>query len=286
VATSAGTLWLVATPIGSLDDLPPRAREVLASVDLILVEDTRRAGRLMAHAGVDPRRRLRTFHDHNEARRVPEVLTALGAGRSAALLSDAGTPVLSDPGYRLVRAARADGLRVQSVPGPSAFTAALAASGQPPLPATLVGFLPPRAGARRRRVDELAPLPGSLVVLLSPHRLREELEDLGRGLGRERGATLLAEISKLHERAVVGSLGELAGGDEVAAPRGEYVLVVGPAPEGEELEADAARARRVYDEVTAAGLGRGEALRATAARLGIRRNQVFALLEESAEDDA
>ncbi len=282
----AGTLWLVATPIGSLDDLPPRAREVLASVDLILVEDTRRAGKLMAHAGVAPRRRLRAFHDHNEARRVPEVLTALAEGRSAALLSDAGTPVLSDPGYRLVRAARADGLRVVSVPGPSAYTAALAASGQPPLPATLVGFLPPRQAARRRRVDELAPLPGSLVVLLSPHRLREELEDLGRGLGRERGATLLAEISKLHERAVVGSLGELARCDEVAGPRGEYVLVVGPPPEGEEREADAARARQVYDEVTAAGLGRADALRATAARLGIRRNQVFALLEESAEDEA
>ena len=137
-------MWLVATPIGTLGDLPPRACQVLADADLILAEDTRRARTLLGHAGIAAGRRLLSFHEHNEAERVGRALAALTEGRSVALISDAGTPVLSDPGFPLVREARAAGVPVATVPGPSAFTAALAASGQPPLPATLVGFLPAR----------------------------------------------------------------------------------------------------------------------------------------------
>ena len=281
MTAETGTLWIVATPIGTLDDLGVRAREVLAQVDLILSEDTRRTGRLLSHAAIPPARRLRSYHDHNETRRVGEVLELLKSGASVALLSDAGTPVLSDPGYRLVSAARRQDVRICSIPGPSAFTTALAASGQPPLPATLVGFLPPRGAARRSRIHELGDLPGSLVILLSPHRLRAELEDLRDGLGARRRATLLAELSKMHERALVGDLDALAESDEAETPRGEYVVVIGPTEEQPEERPDTDSVRRVYDRLTAAGLDRREALSGTAERLGLRRRQVFDLLEAS-----
>lgn len=284
-APRTGTLWIVATPIGTLGDFPPRAREVLDGAELILAEDTRRARRLLDHAGVAAGGRVRSCHEHNEADRLPETLDALHDGKSVALVSDAGTPVLSDPGFVLVREARREGIRVASVPGPSSFTTALAASGQPPLPATLVGFLPPRSGARRRRVMELAALSWSMVVLLSPHRLRDELEDLASVLGRERPATLLAELSKLHERAQMATLGELAEGEEVARPRGEYVLVVGPGakPDGDEA-ADPGRVREVYETAVASGMSRKEAIKTTAAGFGLNRRAVFDLLVNDQDD--
>ena len=188
-------MWIVATPIGTLGDLSPRGREILGSVELILAEDTRRARRLLAHLEVPTRGRLQSLHEHNEAQKVPALLANLQEGGSIALISDACTPVLSDPGYLLVRAARKEALPVSSVPGASAFTTALAASGQPPLPATLSGFLPSRSGPRQRRIAELDEAPWTLVILLSPHRLARELADLSDVLGAERRATLLAELS-------------------------------------------------------------------------------------------
>jgi 16S rRNA (cytidine1402-2'-O)-methyltransferase len=278
---SRGTLWIVATPIGTLDDLAPRAREVLASVDMVLAEDTRRTGRLLTAIGSPARGRLMSLHEHNESRRVKAVIERLDAGASVALVSDAGTPVLSDPGFELVRAARATGLKVATVPGPSAFTAALAASGLPPLPALLVGFLPPRSGARRRRVAELASAGWTLVVLMSPHRLAAELKDLADGLGPDRSAVLLAELSKRHERAVQATLGELISSDEVGTPRGEYVLVIGPPPDQGHSEVSAGDAAAAYREGLARGLDRREALRAAATRLGVRRRELYALLEQA-----
>lgn len=288
VCANRGTLWIVATPIGTLGDLSPRAREVLASVDLILSEDTRRARRLLAHLDLAAGGRLQSLHEHNEEKKVPSLLDMLRAGKSLALISDAGTPVLSDPGFLLVRAARDDGLRVCSVPGASAFVAALAASGQPPLPATLCGFLPARAGQRRRRIVELDATPWTLVILLSPHRLAKELSDLARVLGGERPATLLVEISKLHERAVRGTLSELASGTEAASPRGEYVLVVAPAETvGGPADVDPEVVRTAYCDLLADGLSRRDALRETARRLGIHRRQVFDLVvaDRCAEDE-
>jgi len=285
-AESPGTLWIVATPIGSLGDLAPRAAEVLRTVEVILAEDTRRARALLAHLGVAARGRLQSLHEHNEEARVAATVAALAAGRSAALVSDAGTPVLSDPGFPLVRAVRAAGLPVASLPGASAFTAALAASGQPPLPAVLCGFLPARAGPRRQRIAELGRWPWTMVVLLSPHRLRRELEDLAAGLGGARPATLLAEISKLHERAASATLAELAAGPEAAAPRGEYVLVVGPAdPRPEAAPAVGVdELRRAYRKALGGGLDRRAALRAAASELGLSRRAAYALLA-AAEDD-
>ncbi len=273
-----GTLWLVATPIGTASDLSPRAREVLQSADLVLAEDTRRARALMNRFGIAAGSRLLSFNEHNEERRLPPVLERLARGASVALVSDAGTPVLSDPGFPLVRAARRAGVRVCSVPGPSAFAAALAASGQPPLPATLAGFLPPHRAARRRMLERLAQAPWTLVLLVSPHRLRHELEDAAEVLGTNRPATLLAEISKRHERAVEGVLGELTADPEVDHPRGEYVLVVGPAAPPA-AEADAETAQRLYRQAVDEGLGRAEALRRTARRLGVSRREVYRLLE-------
>ncbi len=281
-----GTLFIVATPIGALADTAPRVGEVLDQARLILAEDTRRARTLLAHLGVSPGGRLRSFHDHNEARRLPAALDVLADGGSVALISDAGTPVLSDPGFVLVREARHRGLPVASVPGPSSFTAALAASGQPPLPATLVGFLPPRAGARRRRIAELAELDWTLVVLLSPHRLAAELVDLADGLGGDRPATLLAELSKLYERAEMATLAELARSDEAAEPRGEYVVVIGPAPPAADRPAaNPAQIRAAYQAALDRNQPRKEAIKSAAAELGLGRREVFDALVQDPESD-
>lgn len=277
-----GTLWIVATPIGTVGDLSPRAREVLAEVDILLAEDTRRTAGLLNRLGIAARGRVRSLHEHNEARSVDEILEHLRAGEDVALVSDAGTPVLSDPGFLLVRAARQCGLPVASVPGPSAFTTALAASGLPPLPATLVGFLPPKQGARRQKLVEMARAPGTLVVFVSPHRLDRELDDAAEILGSERPATLLAEMSKRFERAQFGRLGELAGERREERPKGEFVLVVGPReradpPDGKVTEAEA---REAFQAQLDAGLERSEALRATARMLGRSRRELYALLFE------
>jgi len=276
MSPDGGTLFIVATPIGTLDDFAPRAHEVLDEVELILAEDTRRARKLLNHIGVVPGRRVRSFHEHNESDRLPLVLGTLRRGSSVALMSDAGTPVLSDPGFILVRAVREEGLPVATVPGPSSFAAALAASGQPPLPATLVGFLPGRTGPRRSRIAELAKVPWTLVVLLSPHRLGAELKDLATGLGSDRPATLLAELSKMHERAVMATLGELTNNEETDHPRGEYVVVVGPALQtASRGPVDRGRIRAAYAMAVDAGLTRKEALKAVAAEFGIGRRTVF-----------
>ncbi len=283
-ATAHGTLWLVATPIGTVDDLSPRARKVLAAADLVLAEDTRRTRALLGRLGIASGQRLLSLNEHNESRRLPGVLERLAGGASVALVSDAGMPVLSDPGFLLVREARARGHAVLSVPGPSAFTAALAASGQPPLPATLAGFLPPRPGPRRRALERLAAVPGTLVLLVSPHRLAAELADAAAVLGEDRPATLLAELSKLHERGTAATLGELARGPEAENPRGEYVLVVGPA-EVRDRSPVAAEAAKAYEQALAEGHPRPEALRRAARRLGIPRRRLYALLEEARGGD-
>ncbi len=278
-----GELWIVATPIGTLADLSARAGEILAAVDVVLAEDTRRARTLLGHFGISTRFPVQSLHEHNEDQQVKRLVGELEAGRSLALVSDAGTPVLSDPGFKLVRAARERGFGVRSVPGPSAFTAALAAAGQPPLPATLCGFLPARPGPRRRRIAELAAFPWTLVFLLSPHRLGRELADLAKVLGSERQATLLAEISKRFERASIGTLGELARSEDCSSPRGEYVVVIGPAAASGDDEFDENEVRSEYRLALEQGLDRADAMRRAARRLGLRRRQVFDVLSAGGE---
>jgi 16S rRNA (cytidine1402-2'-O)-methyltransferase len=266
----------VATPIGTLGDLSPRAREVLAGVDAILAEDTRHARKLLNHFAIATP--ARALHEHNEERETARVLAELAAGSRFALVSDAGTPLLADPGFRLVRGCRAAGVPVLSVPGPSAVTAALAASGLPPYPFTFAGFLPAAAGARRRALARLASLEHTLVVFVSPHRLAVELAACRDVLGGGREAALLTELSKLHERWRGGSLAELTAAAGALDARGEHVLVVAGAAPAAAAEATAEAARSALESALATGLPLSEARRAAARALGISRRELYALL--------
>ena len=222
---TAGTLLVVATPIGNLDDLSPRARAAFERADLVACEDTRHTGRLLSQLGID--KPLVSLHEHNERQRVPRLLDELEAGRTVAVASDAGTPLLSDPGYVLVREAAARGIRVEPVPGPSAVLAALVASALPPHPFTFVGFPPPKSGKRRTFYRGLAGLGHTVVVFESPHRLLASLDDALAELG-DRPAAACRELTKLHEETLRGTLATLRA--ELAARpaiKGELVLVIG-----------------------------------------------------------
>lgn len=219
-----GRLLLVATPIGNLEDLSPRATRALAEADLVACEDTRHSGRLLAHLGV--KKPLVSLHEHNERQRLPRILDALAAGETVAVVSDAGTPLLSDPGFPLVRAAVEAGHRVEAIPGPSAILAALVASGLPPYPFTFSGFPPPKSGKRRAFYRRFAALGHTLVLFESPHRLLASLEDALAELG-DRRAAVGRELTKLHEEMLYGRLSEIA--TELArrpSLPGEFVLVV------------------------------------------------------------
>jgi 16S rRNA (cytidine1402-2'-O)-methyltransferase len=241
VAERRGTLYLVAVPIGNLDDLSPRAREVLATVSLVAAEDTRHYATLARHHGLSPR--ATSYHDHNEEARARELVARLASGDDVALVSDAGTPLVSDPGFRLVRAAIEAGATVTSVPGPSAVMAALAASGLPPHPFRFVGFLPRASAARRAALEGLTADVATLVAFEAPRRLVATLRDAIAVLG-DRPACLARNLTKPHERWQRGPLSmilaELETEPEV---RGEATLVIGGASEaavaGAEAEADA-----------------------------------------------
>jgi 16S rRNA (cytidine1402-2'-O)-methyltransferase len=223
-ANLRGLLTVVATPIGNLEDLSPRARRAFEEADLVACEDTRRTGRLLAHLGL--KKKLVSLHEHNERARLPRLLAALERGGHIVLASDAGTPLVSDPGYLLVREAVALGLAVEPIPGPSALLAALVVSGLPPHPFTFAGFPPPKGGKRRGFYRRFAELGHTLVVYESPHRLPASLEDALAELG-DRPAVLARELTKLHEEVLRGSLTEIL--DEVRrrpSLKGEYVLVI------------------------------------------------------------
>ena len=223
-------LVLVSTPIGNLADLAPRARDELVNADLILCEDTRHTAQLLTAFGI--RARTQSLHEHNEDARIPAVLTAIRGGERVALVSDAGTPVVSDPGYRLVRAAIEAGLPVTAIPGPNAALTALILSGLPPQPFLFLGFPPPRQAARRAafarlRAAEQAGLSATLVWYEAPHRLSETLQDLADTFG-DRPAAVARELTKRFEETRRGTAGELAAHYASAAPRGEVTVVLGP----------------------------------------------------------
>jgi 16S rRNA (cytidine1402-2'-O)-methyltransferase len=227
VAKTPATLWIVATPIGNLEDLSPRARRILEEADLVLCEDTRHSGRLLAAFGL--KARLSSLHEHNEERMTPGLVARLEAGESIALISDAGTPLLSDPGFRLVRAAAAAGITISPVPGPSALLAALSVAGLPTDRFSFEGFLPPRAAARRARLQAVAQDQRTLVFFEAGNRLAEFLEDAAGTLGADRAAAVARELTKLHETVYRGSLAELAARlrADPDASRGEVVVVIG-----------------------------------------------------------
>jgi len=223
----AGKLLVVATPIGNLDDLSPRARAAFESADLVACEDTRHTGRLLAHLGI--KKPLVSLHEHNERQRLPRLLADLQEGRTIALASDAGTPLLSDPGFLLVREAATAGVRIEPIPGPAAPLAALVVSGLPPYPFTFAGFPPPKTGKRRAFYRGWADLGHTLVVFESPHRLLASLEDAHAELG-DRPAAIARELTKMHEEVLRGRLSELLA-ELKSRPslRGEFVMVIGPA---------------------------------------------------------
>ncbi len=229
VSTNWGTLWVVATPIGNLGDMSPRAGEVLGRVQRIAAEDTRHSAGLLAHLGVHTP--LVSLHEHNEAERIPSLLEALKAGESVALISDAGTPLVSDPGFRLVRAAREAGLDVRAVPGPSAPLAALAVAGLPSDRFCFEGFLPHAAGARQRRLEALLVQPVTTILFESSHRVRAAAANLAQ-LAPGREVFLARELTKQFEEHYRGPAGELPGWLDADSnrTRGEFVLILGPAP--------------------------------------------------------
>jgi 16S rRNA (cytidine1402-2'-O)-methyltransferase len=231
--TQAGVLYVVATPIGNMGDISGRAREILAAVSAVAAEDTRRSGRLLRELGLV--RPLVSLHEHNERARVAELIARLQAGESIALVSDAGTPLVSDPGYLLVAAAVEAGIAVTPIPGPSAAVAALSASGLPCDRFCFEGFLPSRAAARRRRLAELAAEPRTLVLYEAPHRLAECLGDLAAACGEGRRACVARELTKRFETFYRGSLGELAAraNSDADLARGESVILVEGAPPAE-----------------------------------------------------
>lgn len=206
--TSPATLYVVATPIGNLDDLSPRARQVLAEVDAILCEDTRHSVALLRHAGIS--RPLLALHEHNEEARAAALVERLRLGQSLALVSDAGTPLISDPGYRLVAAVRAAGFAVSPIPGPCALIAALSVAGLATDRFVFEGFLPARPGERRARLQALAGDPRTLVWYEAPHRIVETLADMASELGGGRRAVIGRELTKRFETVLDGSLAELA----------------------------------------------------------------------------
>lgn len=221
----SGRLLLVATPIGNLDDLAPRAVAAFAAADLVACEDTRRTGLLLHNLGI--KKPLVSLHEHNERARTSSILAALAQGQTVAVASDAGTPLLSDPGFFLTRAAIAAGHRVESIPGASAPLAALLVSGLPPHPFTFAGFPPPKSGKRRNFFRKYADLGHTLILFESPHRIVASLEDAQAELG-DRQAALARELTKMNEEVVRGTLGEihrdLAARDRIL---GEFVLVIG-----------------------------------------------------------
>ena len=220
------TLYLVGTPIGNVEDLSPRALRVLREVDVLAAEDTRHTKHLLDRFGIH--RALVSYHDHNKDGRTPELIARLREGASVAIVSDAGSPGISDPAFTLVRAAVEAGIDVVPIPGPSSALCALEVSGLPTDRFAFEGFLPRRAMRRRRRIEELRPDPRTLIFFESPHRLKEALRDLADTLG-ERPASLSRELTKKFEETRRGTLRSLLQWVEAEPPRGEFVLVVGGA---------------------------------------------------------
>jgi len=271
----SGTLYIVATPIGNLEDITARAIRILGEVDLIACEDTRQTRKLLNRYGIA--KPLVSYHEHNEQARSSDLLRELEAGKSVALVSDAGTPLIADPGYRLVEQARHKGILVSPLPGPSALLAALSASGLPTDSFSFHGFLPPKRGQRRTFLEDLRPFQATLVFYETPHRILEALEDIGEILG-PRPVVLARELTKIHEEFLRGTPSEIR---ELLAKRpsvkGEITLMVG---KGETSQVDDTPLAEAVEKLVESGLPRMEALKIIARQRGLSKREVYKRLNE------
>lgn len=274
-----GRLILCATPIGNLEDMAPRALRALAEADVLACEDTRRTRRLLTHFGISVSE-LAVYNETNERRQVPSLISRIERGETVVLVSDAGMPGLSDPGYRLVAACAANNLRVEVIPGPNAAVSALVISALPPGRFVFEGFLPRRSSERRRHIMELRDEPRTLVLYESPHRVASALEDLAEILGA-RPAALVRELTKMYEEVRRGTLPELLDSVRSAPPKGEIVLVIsGSVGEHRRAAAPSELARRAR-ELMDSGVSRPQALKLVARDQGVAKREVFdALLED------
>jgi len=272
-AVSSGTLYVVGTPIGNLDDLSARARDVLGAVDLIAAEDTRRTGRLLSSISVNGT--LIAYHEHNERQQTPALIARLEKGDSLALVSDAGMPTISDPGLRLVRAALAEDLPVVTVPGPTAAVAALTIAGLATDRFVFEGFLPRRSGPRRQRLELLQNEARTMIFYEAVHRVTETIEMLEELFGSDRQAAIARELTKLHEQIYTGTLAELSSELGEGIPlKGEFVLLV--AGSAEILSVPAAEAVRIFT-ILSAEVSAKAAVTLTAEITGLSRNDVYRL---------
>lgn len=277
--SAAGCLYIVATPIGNLEDITLRALRVLKEADLIACEDTRQTLKLLSH--FDIHTRLVSYHEHNEITRAPELVIELEQGAKIALVSDAGTPAISDPGQHLVALALRHGVRVVPIPGASAFVAALAASGMAVEQFSFFGFLPARQSERRKALRALTAEPGTLVLYEAPHRLLDTLEDAVEILGN-RPAAIARELTKIHEEFLRDHLQNLASAARRKPLKGEITLLIGPADEQPVLQqtegsksAEVPLARRVEEIVQQRGLDRKAALKQAARERGLTKREAY-----------
>jgi len=284
-----GTLYLCATPIGNLEDITIRVLKVLREVDVIAAEDTRHTQKLLNRYRI--RTPVTSFHQHNRVKKGEYILKELGEGKDVALVTDAGTPGVSDPGEELVDEALAAGFKVVPLPGPSACITALAVSGLPAGEFFFAGFLPASRPARLKKLEELLEQRGTLIFYEAPHRLVQTLEDMRSVLG-DRRAAVARELTKVHEEVVRGTLGELAQRWRTEKPRGEFTLVVDGAPcpvrkTGDFTDAEIFELARLVGELEAKGVERKEAIRTVARGCRVPRREVYrAVLAARGEKDA
>lgn len=272
---AGGTLYVCATPIGNLEDITLRALRILGSVDVIAAEDTRRTRQLLsAHELATP---LISLHEHNETARIPRILELLAEGRDVALVSDAGTPGISDPGQRVIQACIETGHRVVPVPGPTAFVPALIASGLPTDEFVFVGFLPRESKKRRERLQGLAGYPQTLIFYEAPHRLRRTLEDM-LAVWQDRRAALARELTKVYEEFVRGRLTDLLAWCQKEPLRGEFVLIVAGAESGEtkhDTQVTEDELRERLKSLLRGGMSRRDAVRTVSSELGVPKRFVY-----------
>jgi 16S rRNA (cytidine1402-2'-O)-methyltransferase len=276
----AGTLYIVSTPIGNLEDITQRALRILREVGVIACEDTRHTRKLLNHFGID--KKTVSYHEHNETVRADELCELMTAGMNVALVSDAGTPLISDPGFRLVNAAIEKGIQVVVIPGVTAFAAALSGSGLPSDQFFFAGFLPARATARRAKLDELISLRATLIFYEAPHRIAATLRDAQAVMGNRR-AVVARELTKLHEEFRRGTLDELADNfSDASKARGEMVLMIEGAADNADSKAQVAPVSSVFVERMAQlqneGLDEKSALKKAARELGLKRDEAYRLM--------